>query len=50
LPKKIVPTGRLGLYEYMDMDDVIGAALSDTRIRVEAVIEPGCIFSSSTVY
>ena len=50
LPKKIVPTGRLGLYEYMDMDDVIGAALSDTRIRVEPVIEPGCIFSSSTVY
>lgn len=49
LPKKIVPTGRLGLYEYMDMDDVIRAALSDTRIRVEPVIEQGCIFSSSSV-
>lgn len=45
LPKKIVPTGRLGLYKYMDMDDVIGAALHDDRIRVEPVIEPGCIFS-----
>lgn len=32
LPKKIVPTGRLGLYEYMDMDDVIGTALHDNRI------------------
>ena len=49
LPKKIVPTGRLGLYEYMDMDDVIRAALSDTRIRVEPVIEPGCIFSTESV-
>ena len=33
LPTKIVPTGRLGLYKYMDMDDVIGAELADTRIR-----------------
>lgn len=32
LPKKIVPTGRLGLYKYMDMDDVIKAALTDTRV------------------
>ena len=33
LPKKIVPTGRLGMYKYMDMDDVIGAALHDDRIK-----------------
>lgn len=33
LPKTIVPTGRLGMYKYMDMDDVIGAALHDDRIK-----------------
>lgn len=32
LPKKIVPTGRLGLYQYLDMDDVIRCALNDNRL------------------
>lgn len=49
LLQKFVPTGRLGLYKYMDMDDVIGAALSDTRILAEPVVEPGCIFSTASV-
>lgn len=44
LPKKIVPTGRLGLYKYMDMDDVIKAALVDDRLITEHPAEPGCIF------
>jgi hypothetical protein len=33
----------------MDMDDVIGAALADTRILAEPVVEPGCIFSTASV-
>ena len=46
LPQKIVPTGRLGLYKYMDMDDVIKAALVDDRLITEHPAEPGCIFGS----
>ena len=46
LPKKIVPTGRLGLYKYMDMDDVIKAALVDDRLLLEYPPEAGCVFGS----